>query len=63
MQIFETEAAARASLGYPPSDAAKNVVFVLGGPGAGKGTMCELAEQQLGWEHLSAGDLLRAVSP
>tara|TARA_R110002049_G_scaffold309268_1_gene519552 strand:- start:74155 stop:75201 length:1047 start_codon:yes stop_codon:yes gene_type:complete len=37
-----------------------NVVFVLGGPGAGKGTMCELAESQLGWTHLSAGDLLRA---
>ena len=37
-----------------------NVVFVLGGPGAGKGTMCELAESQLGWTHLSIGDLLRA---
>lgn len=37
-----------------------NVIFVLGGPGAGKGTMCELAEVQLGWIHLSAGDLLRA---
>ncbi|GMH64433.1 hypothetical protein TrST_g2498 [Triparma strigata] len=37
-----------------------NVVFVLGGPGAGKGTMCELAMNQLGWKHLSAGDLLRA---
>jgi UMP-CMP kinase len=37
-----------------------NVVFVLGGPGAGKGTMCELAEVQLGWTHLSMGDLLRA---
>ena len=37
-----------------------NVVFVLGGPGAGKGTMCELAETQLGWTHLSTGDLLRA---
>lgn len=36
-----------------------NVVFVLGGPGAGKGTMCELAESQLGWSHLSTGDLLR----
>ena len=36
-----------------------NVVFVLGGPGAGKGTMCELAEAQLGWTHLSTGDLLR----
>jgi adenylate kinase family enzyme len=38
-----------------------NVVFVLGGPGAGKGTMCELAEAQLGWTHLSTGDLLRAA--
>lgn len=37
-----------------------NVVFVLGGPGTGKGTMCELAELQLGWTHLSTGDLLRA---
>lgn len=37
-----------------------NVFFVLGGPGAGKGTMCELAERQLGWTHLSTGELLRA---
>lgn len=37
-----------------------NVIFVLGGPGAGKGTMCELAESQLGWIHLSTGELLRA---
>ncbi len=36
-----------------------NVVFVLGGPGAGKGTMCELADLQLGWVHLSMGSLLR----
>jgi|UniRef100_A0A8J9SBY4 UMP-CMP kinase len=37
------------------------VVFVLGGPGAGKGTQCELVTQhQPGWSHLSAGDLLRA---
>jgi len=37
-----------------------NVIFVLGGPGSGKGTMCELAEIQLGWTHLSVGTLLRA---
>ena len=37
-----------------------NVVFVLGGPGAGKGTMCKVAAIQLGWVHLSTGDLLRA---
>lgn len=36
------------------------VVFVIGGPGSGKGTMCELAQIQLGWTHLSTGDLLRA---
>lgn len=36
-----------------------NIVFVLGGPGTGKGTMCELAELQLGWTHLSTGVLLR----
>ncbi len=35
------------------------VVFVLGGPGAGKGTMCDLAAIRLGWAHLSAGALLR----
>ncbi len=39
-----------------------NVIFVLGGPGAGKGTMCELAEGQLGWVHLSIGELLRHES-
>lgn len=37
-----------------------NVVFVIGGPGSGKGTMCELAEYQLGWTHISTGELLRA---
>jgi adenylate kinase family enzyme len=36
-----------------------NIVFVIGGPGSGKGTMCELAESQLGWKHLSTGELLR----
>jgi UMP-CMP kinase len=38
------------------------VVFVVGGPGAGKGTQCALLEERLkdGWRHLSAGDLLRA---
>ena len=35
------------------------VVFVLGGPGAGKGTQCSLIVQNYGYVHLSAGDLLR----
>ncbi|XP_038650239.1 UMP-CMP kinase [Scyliorhinus canicula] len=36
------------------------VVFVLGGPGAGKGTQCVKIVKQYGYTHLSAGDLLRA---
>lgn len=36
------------------------VVFVLGGPGAGKGTQCANLVSQYGFIHLSAGDLLRA---
>merc|ERR1719203_683867 len=37
-----------------------NVVFVLGGPGAGKGTQCVNLVRDFGVVHLSAGDLLRA---
>ena len=36
------------------------VVFVLGGPGAGKGTNCARIQEEFGYVHLSAGDLLRA---
>jgi UMP-CMP kinase len=36
------------------------VVFVLGGPGVGKGTQCANIVKKYGWCHLSAGDLLRA---
>ncbi|XP_023722841.1 UMP-CMP kinase [Cryptotermes secundus] len=36
-----------------------DVVFVLGAPGAGKGTQCENIVKQFGFVHLSAGDLLR----
>jgi len=35
------------------------VVFVLGGPGAGKGTQCAKIVQEFQYVHLSAGDLLR----
>jgi len=37
-----------------------NVVFVLGGPGSGKGTQCQNIVDKYGYVHLSAGDLLRA---
>ncbi|KAI1323337.1 adenylate kinase-domain-containing protein [Xylariaceae sp. FL0255] len=36
------------------------VLFVLGGPGAGKGTQCARLVSSYGFTHLSAGDLLRA---
>jgi len=35
------------------------VIYVLGGPGAGKGTQCARLVEKLGFIHLSAGDLLR----
>jgi len=35
------------------------VIFVLGGPGAGKGTQCTNLVRDYGFAHLSAGDLLR----
>jgi UMP-CMP kinase len=39
------------------------VFFVLGGPGAGKGTQCELLKDNYPCVHLSVGELLRNVSP
>ncbi|XP_055951093.1 adenylate kinase isoenzyme 1-like isoform X2 [Argiope bruennichi] len=35
------------------------VIFVIGGPGSGKGTQCERIVQKYGFTHLSTGDLLR----
>ena len=36
------------------------IVFVLGGPGSGKGTQCSRIVERFDFVHLSAGDLLRA---
>lgn len=36
------------------------VIFVLGGPGSGKGTYCGKMSADKGYPHFSAGDLLRA---
>ncbi|XP_051892966.1 adenylate kinase isoenzyme 1-like isoform X2 [Pristis pectinata] len=36
------------------------IIFVVGGPGSGKGTQCEKVVQKYGYTHLSTGDLLRA---
>lgn len=35
------------------------IIFVLGGPGAGKGTQCAKLAAEFGIKHLSAGELLR----
>ncbi|XP_009339866.2 UMP-CMP kinase 3 isoform X1 [Pyrus x bretschneideri] len=42
------------------ADLNPTVVFVLGGPGSGKGTQCANIVEHFGFTHLSAGDLLRA---
>ncbi|KAJ1566662.1 hypothetical protein HK405_008925 [Cladochytrium tenue] len=41
-----------------PFDRSK-IVFVLGGPGSGKGTQCDRIVENLHYSHLSTGDLLR----
>ncbi|CAK8673047.1 unnamed protein product [Clavelina lepadiformis] len=38
----------------------KTIVFVIGGPGSGKGTQCERIVKKYGFTHFSSGDLLRA---
>ncbi|KAJ3381216.1 bifunctional uridylate/adenylate kinase [Lobulomyces angularis] len=48
------------SLGLSPLSKDTTVIFVLGGPGAGKGTQCANLVNDFGFVHLSAGDLLRA---
>lgn len=35
------------------------VLFIVGGPGCGKGTQCEMIVEKYGFTHLSSGDLLR----
>jgi len=35
------------------------IIWVLGGPGCGKGTQCDKIVQRYGYTHLSTGDLLR----
>ncbi|XP_038046579.1 adenylate kinase isoenzyme 5-like isoform X6 [Patiria miniata] len=49
----------------PDEDAAEKlkkckIIFVIGGPGSGKGTQCEKLVDTYGFTHLSSGDLLRA---
>ncbi|XP_056396429.1 adenylate kinase isoenzyme 1 isoform X3 [Hyla sarda] len=52
----------RRSKTSPETEKLKNskIIFVVGGPGSGKGTQCERIVQKYGYTHLSTGDLLRA---
>ncbi|KRT82889.1 hypothetical protein AMK59_3104 [Oryctes borbonicus] len=36
------------------------IVWVIGGPGSGKGTQCDKIVEKYGFTHLSSGDLLRS---
>ena len=40
-------------------EAKPRVLFLLGGPGSGKGTVAESLVEKYGFVHMSAGELLR----
>lgn len=44
----------------PAKPPRRRIFFVLGGPGSGKGTQCQRLVDRFGFDHFSAGDLLRA---
>ncbi|KAG0559980.1 hypothetical protein M758_10G139600 [Ceratodon purpureus] len=58
--VAEAEAPSVEEVEQAPSKEEFKVVFVLGGPGSGKGTQCAKIVDTFGFVHLSAGDLLRA---
>src|SRR3990167_2563664 len=39
----------------------REMVFVMGGPGSGKGTQCKILEKSKGYHHISTGDLVRKM--
>uniref|UniRef100_A0A224XKK9 adenylate kinase n=1 Tax=Panstrongylus lignarius TaxID=156445 RepID=A0A224XKK9_9HEMI len=44
----------------PLKNAGIPIIWVLGGPGSGKGTQCDKIVEKYGFTHISTGDLLRA---
>lgn len=38
-----------------------NVLFILGGPASGKGTLCDKIKTEFNYTHKSSGDILRAI--
>ncbi|GMI86217.1 hypothetical protein like AT5G26667 [Hibiscus trionum] len=57
---MKTEDASSKAVEFSLAEKKPKVVFVLGGPGSGKGTQCANVVKHFGYTHLSAGDLLRA---
>lgn len=57
--VAEVYAQAREFFIPPEKLSFKNLVFVLGGPGSGKGTQCEKLSTTYGYTHISTGDILR----
>jgi len=61
MNIFHPHGPKESKKAQAVFDSSKvTVIYVLGGPGAGKGTQCVRLVEEFGFCHLSAGDLLRA---
>lgn len=60
IEAKEPKANADSTAGPAFANGEVSVIFVLGGPGAGKGTQCANLVRDYGFVHLSAGDLLRA---
>jgi len=42
-----------------PSKIELPIIWIMGGPGCGKGTQCELIQTKTGYTHVSTGDVLR----
>ena len=58
-EVYSEVISVMAKNGIKPKPVADKIVFVLGGPGSGKGTQCAKLVEDYGFTHLSAGDLLR----
>ena len=60
VQASSKPADASANVDVKTKYADKKFVFVMGGPGSGKGTQCAKIVEEYGYTHLSTGDLFRA---
>ncbi|GAB5355537.1 hypothetical protein AAMO2058_000214000 [Amorphochlora amoebiformis] len=63
MTVSESKSTKAETKGTKPKGESKSerkVLFIIGGPGAGKGPQCAKLVEKFGFEHFSTGDLLRA---